>query len=149
LANFYRPIPELALDLDVSLARARFRDVAPGENHIPGALENVVAAGATWSTPGRGLFGAMRLRHFGSYPLIEDNSVRATATTLLNVDAGWLFTPGIRLQVSVLNLLNARDSDIQYYYTSRLPGEPAGGTDDIHFHPVEPRQVRASLSWGL
>jgi hypothetical protein len=149
LANFYRPIPELALDLDISLARARFHDVASGEDHIPGALENVVAAGATWSTPGHGPFGAMRLRHFGSYPLIEDNSVRATATTLLNFDAGWLFTPGIRLQVSVLNLLDARDADIQYYYTSRLPGEPAGGIDDIHFHPVEPRQVRASVSWGI
>ena len=149
LANFYRPIPELALDLDVSLARARFHDVSEGEDHIPGALESVVAAGATWSTPGRGFFGAVRVRNFGAYPLIEDNSVRATATTLLNVDAGWLFSPGIRLQVTVLNLLNSRDADIQYYYASRLPGEPAGGIDDVHFHPVEPRQVRASIAWGI
>jgi hypothetical protein len=51
--------------------------------------------------------------------------------------------------VSVLNLLDARASDIQYYYASRLPGEPAGGVNDIHFHPVEPRQVRVALGWGL
>jgi hypothetical protein len=147
-ANFYRPIPQLALDLDISLARARFSGV-PGADRIPGALENVIAAGATWSSGRQGLFGALRLRHFGSYPLIEDNSVRANATTLLNADAGWLLSSGIRLRVSVLNLFNARDFDIQYYYPSRLPGEPAEGVDDVHFHPVEPRQVRISIGWGL
>ncbi|HET8625734.1 MAG TPA: hypothetical protein VFM14_19415 [Gemmatimonadales bacterium] len=41
--------------------------------------------------------------------------------------------------MSVLNVANARHADIQYYYTSRLPGEPAQGVEDIHFHPVEPR----------
>jgi hypothetical protein len=149
LANFYRPIPELSLDLDVSLARARFSGVLAGEDHIPGALENVVAAGATWSTRERGPFGAIRLRHFGSYPLIEDNNVRAPAATLFNADAGWLFRQGFRLKVSLLNVFNARDSDIQYYYASRLPGEPVDGVEDVHFHPVEPRQVRASIVWGL
>ena len=44
-ANFYRPIPQLSLDADVSLARARFAGVRSAEDHIPGALENVVAAG--------------------------------------------------------------------------------------------------------
>ncbi len=148
-ANFYRPIPELSLDFDASLARARFSDVAPGEDRIPGALENVVAAGAAWGSLREGPFGAVRLRHFGSYPLIEDNSVRATATTLFNADAGWLLRAGIRLQVSVLNVFNARESDIQYYYASRLSGEPAEGVEDLHFHPAEPRQVRVSVGWGL
>jgi TonB dependent receptor/TonB-dependent Receptor Plug Domain len=148
-ANFYRPMPQLSLDFDVSLARARFADVPEGEDHIPGALENVVAAGVTWSTPAGGLFGAVRMRHFGSYPLREDNSVRATATTLFNAEVGYLLQSGIRLQLSMLNLFDSKASDIQYYYTSRLPGEPADGVDDVHFHPVEPRQVRISLGWGL
>ena len=143
-ANYYRLFPTLALDADVSLARARFAGVAAGEDRVPGALENVVAGGITWSPVGRGLFGALRLRHFGSYPLIEDNSVRATATTMLNADAGYAF-PDVRVQISVLNLLNERASDIQYYYASRLQGEPVGGVSDVHFHPVEPRQVRVSL----
>jgi hypothetical protein len=149
LANFYRPIPQLALDLDVSLARARFDGVPAGEDHVPGALENVVAAGAAWSTPGRGVFGAVRLRRFGAYPLVEDNTVRARSSTLASAEAGWRFAGGIRLGLTVLNALNARAFDIQYYYASRLPGEPADGVDDIHFHPVEPRQVRVALSWGL
>ncbi len=148
-ANFYRPLPELALDVDVSLARARFSGVPAGDDRIPGALENVIAAGATWSSPHRGPFGAFRVRHFGAYPLIEDNSVRATATTLFNAEAGWRLEPGVRLQVSVLNVFDARHFDIQYFYTSRLPGEPAEGVDDVHFHPVEPRQVRVSVGWGF
>jgi outer membrane receptor protein involved in Fe transport len=149
VTNFFRPIPELAVDVDVSLARARFSGVAADEDRIPGALESAVTAGATWGSIGAGPFGSLRMRHFGSYPLIEDNSVRATATTLFNADAGWLLGSGIRLQISVLNVFNGRESDIQYYYTSRLPGEPAGGVADVHFHPAEPRQLRASIGWGI
>ncbi|HEU4473823.1 MAG TPA: TonB-dependent receptor [Gemmatimonadales bacterium] len=150
LANFYRPVPELALDLDISLARARFDDVPAGEDRIPGAIENVVAAGVAWTPAGEsGPFGAVRLRHFGTYPLIEDNSVRAGGTTLLGAEAGYQLASGIRLEASVLNLLNARSNDIEYYYASRLPGEPADGVEDIHLHPVEPRQVRVMLAWGL
>jgi hypothetical protein len=147
-ANFYRPTPQLALDSDVSLSRARFAGVLRTENRIPGALERVVAGGVTWSEQGGGPFGAVRVRHFGAYPLIEDNSVRATGTTLLNADAG-VVVAGMRLQLTVLNLLNERANDIQYYYASRLQGEASVGSNDIHFHPVEPRQLRLSLGWGL
>lgn len=147
-ANFYRPVPQLSLDADISLARARLTGVPAGDDRIPGALENVVAAGITWSALTRGPFASVRVRHFGSYPLIEDNSVRATSTTMVNADAGFLIS-GIRVQASVLNLLNSQADDIQYYYASRLPGEPVNGVDDIHLHPVEPRQVRISLGLGL
>ena len=36
---------------------------------------------------------------------------------------------------------------IDYFYVSRLPGEPAAGMADLHFHPVEPRTVRFSLMY--
>jgi hypothetical protein len=45
----------------------------------------------------------------------------------------------------VFNLLNSSVSDIDYFYTSRLPGEPLDGVDDIHFHPSIPRTVRIKL----
>lgn len=101
----------------------------------------------TWAPRKTGPFGALRVRHFGSYPLVADNSVRATATTLVNASAGYPLG-GMRLQATVLNLLDARASDIQYAYASRLPGEAASGATDVHFHPVEPRQLRISLGWG-
>ncbi|AHG91686.1 TonB-dependent receptor [Gemmatirosa kalamazoonensis] len=147
LANDWRPLPSLSLDGDVSFARARFRGAARGSSRIPGALENVVAGGVTWLPSRHGAFGALRVRHFGSYPLVEDDAVRARASTLLNADAGYRLRTGVRMQVSVLNLANRRVDDIQYFYASRLPGEPASGVDDVHFHPAEPRQVRASLGW--
>lgn len=148
-ANFYRPIPSLAIDADVSLADAKFLGVEPGQTHIPGALENVVAGGITWSPAPNGMFGALRLRRFGSYPLVEDNSVRARPSTLLSADAGYQLTSGTRVQVSFLNLLNGKAEDIQYFYTSRLRGEPMDGVDGIHSHPVEPRQVRVSVQYDF
>ncbi len=50
-----------------------------------------------------------------------------------------------QLQAELFNLLNRKDSAIDYYYTSRLPGEDAAGIDDVHFHPIEPTNFRISL----
>ena len=128
------------------LLRARaFAGVETDESHIPGALENVVAAGLTLNPDAHGLSSSMRLRHFGSYPLIEDNSLRAHASDLVNADVGYELKRGTRMQVSVLNLFNGTADDIQYAYASRLKGETSDGVDDVHFHPAEPRQVRLSV----
>jgi len=40
-------------------------------------------------------------------------------------------------------------SDIDYYFASRLPGEPQSGVDDIHTHPAVPRTLRLSLIVGF
>jgi hypothetical protein len=146
-ANFYRPVAGLTIDADVSFARARFANVAGNEDRIPGALENVVAGGVAWNPKTHGVSGALRVRHFGAYPLTEDNSVRSRASTLTAADFGYRLKSGVMLQATVLNLLNDRADDIQYYYASRLQGEPAEGSNDVHFHPVEPRQLRLSLEW--
>jgi hypothetical protein len=49
----------------------------------------------------------------------------------------------------VFNLFDREVSDIDYFYASRLPGEPADGVEDRHFHPVEPRTVRASVTYNF
>jgi hypothetical protein len=144
-ANFWRPRPWLSVDADFSLSHARLENVAAGQNRIPGALENVLSAGVTverWSD----WFGTVRVRHFGQYPLIEDNSVRAAGTTLVDASLGRSFSR-MRLTVNVLNLGDSSDNDIQYFYPSRLEGEPAAGIEDVHLHPVEPRQFRGSVTW--
>jgi hypothetical protein len=146
-ANFYRPIPELSLYADVSFAHAEFVGVEAGQTRIPGTLENVIASGITYSARQSGIFSSVRLRHFGSYPLVEDNSLRARASNLVNADVGYRLDSGTRIQVSVLNVLDGRADDIQYAYSSRLRGESSDGVDDIHFHPAEPRQVRLSVEW--
>jgi outer membrane receptor protein involved in Fe transport len=93
----------------------------------------------------RRVSGSLRLRYFGPRPLIEDNTVRSGATTLLNLEMGYRLSSRLRLTVDALNLLNAKDSDIDYFYTSRLPGEPAVGVEDVHLHPTLPRTVRIGL----
>jgi hypothetical protein len=148
VANFYRARSGLTADLDVSFTRARTLDVPEDAVWIPGALENVIAAGVGYEPLGDGPLAALRLRHFGAYPLIEDNSVRASAHSLLNLNVGYRLG-SVRLELSLLNLLDEEHSDIQYWFESRLAGEPAGGVEDVHFHPAEPRQLRVSLSWGL
>ncbi|MBW3629940.1 MAG: TonB-dependent receptor, partial [Gemmatimonadetes bacterium] len=145
-ANFYRPMASLAFDADVSVAGARLSDTPAGENRIPGAMEHVFAGGMAW-TPLAGASAGLRLRHFGSYALTEDNSVRADPATVVNGEVGYLFGSGVRLEAALLNLFDSQAADIQYFYASRLPGEPAEGVEDLHFHPVEPRQLRLSLQW--
>jgi hypothetical protein len=145
--NFWRATPALTLDLDVSLTNARFPDAPPGADRVPGALENVIAAGLAWESPRNGPFAALRMRHFGAYPLSEDNQQRGAPTTLVNLTAGWSLGAW-RATASLFNLFDAQDADIQYYYASRLPGETLAGVEDIHLHPVEPRQLRVAIAWG-
>jgi hypothetical protein len=47
--------------------------------------------------------------------------------------------------LEAFNLFNAEVSDIDYFYASRLPGEPAAGVDDIHLHPALPRSARIGI----
>ena len=142
--NYARLNPWLTAEGDVSFSRARFTDAAPEGDMIPGALDRVVS-GALTVEPARRLFGSIRLRHFGPRPLIENASVRSNSTTIWNGEVGYGVTNRARLMLEVFNLLNSKVSDIDYFYTSRLPGEPLGGVDDIHLHPSLPRAARVTL----
>jgi TonB-dependent receptor-like protein/carboxypeptidase family protein len=147
-ANYYAPRPWLILDGDVSWSRARFTESDPVGDYIPGSVATVISGGATLDSL-HNVFGSVRLRYFGPRALIEDNSVRSKATSLINLEGGYAFTRRLKLAVDVFNLLNARDSDIDYYYASRLIGEPAGGVDDIHLHPTLPRTARVNMIVGF
>jgi outer membrane receptor protein involved in Fe transport len=143
--NYVRLASWLTGELDVSLSRARFSDFDPGGDFIPGALDRVVA-GALTVTPARRVFGSVRLRHFGPRPLVEDNSVQSASTTIWNGELGVRINDRFNVVVEGFNLLDSDVSDIDYFYTSRLPGEPADGVDDIHFHPSIPRTARVMLN---
>lgn len=150
-ANFYTPAPWITLDADLSLSHAEFRNSDPAGDQIPGSVETVVAAGVTLQEPGeRGFFGGVRLRYFGPRPLIEDDSVRSSETILLSGRVGYRFNKHWTLAAEVFNILDRRDSEIDYYYASRLNSEPVGpdggGYNDRHFHPVEPISFRIALT---
>lgn len=144
---FWRPVDWLTFDSAGAVTHARFHDVTPGFTRIPNSVSEVISGGMAVDLPG-GFSGSLRVRHFGAAPLIEDGSQRSAPTTLVNL-GGYYTQKRFKLGVDVLNLLNARDADISYFYASRLPGEAADGVDDRHIHPVEPRQVRASLRFSF
>lgn len=146
--NYWRLRPWLTLDGDLSFSRARFTEHDPAGNHIPGALDRVLSAGVNVE-PRRPIFGSLRVRHFGPRPLIEDASVTSSSTTLWNGEVSYRFTNRTRLVLELFNLFDASVSDIDYFYTSRLRGEPAEGFDDVHRHPALPRSARVGLQFSF
>ena len=150
LANFYTPWPWLTLDLDFAYSNARFTDHDPAGPWVPEAIQTVLDAGVAVHDLGagwiRGFYGGLRLRFFGPRNLIEDASAKSDPTTLVYLQLGYKFSKTWEVTFNVFNLFNAEDADIDYYYTSRLPGEPAAGVTDIHTHPVEPREFRGGVT---
>ena len=144
LSAYYTPVTWLIVDADFAVSRARFTDNDPVGDRIPGAVERVASLGVAVNHP-RGWFGGARLRYLGPGSLLEDNTIRSRATTLVNLEAGYRFTAAIKGSVELLNAFDATGNDITYFYESQLRGE-AASVADIHFHPVEPRTLRASLT---
>lgn len=146
--NHYIVNDWLLLDLDLAASRARYRDNDPVGNFIPGSVNKVASLGATVTHWGN-WYGALQVRYFGPRPLIEDNSVRSSATAIAYARVGYQLDKSTKLTLDVFNLFDSKDSDIDYYYQSRLNGEPASGVSDIHFHPVVPRTLRLTLLYNF
>ena len=86
----------------------------------------------------------LRLRDFGPRYLTSDAIYRSKTTALLNAEVGRKINNTWRVSVEFLNLLNRRDHDIDYAYTSRITPTATPAFTDV-FHPVEPFQVRFGL----
>ena len=144
--NRYTPVQWLLIDADFAWSRGRFDN----GDRIPNAVDRVASMAVTlrdlahWTT-------SLQWRYLGSGPLVEDNSVRSRPSSTLNtrITRG---LPGLGRQtditLDIFNLTNRRVNDIQYFYESRLPGDPAP-VADRHVHPAEPRTFRLSLRWGF
>jgi outer membrane receptor protein involved in Fe transport len=144
LANFYTPAKDWIIDANLAWSHARFTDNDPAGNFIPGSINRTASVGVSgesgpWS-------GGVRLRYFGQRALVEDDSVRSPSSTLVNMKLGYKLAANLKLTLEVLNLLDRKVSDIDYYYESRLPGE-AAPVADIHTHPGEMRTLRAGMAW--
>ncbi len=136
----WRPIPRLQFDVSAAATKAQFLDTAPGEDRIPNALEYIVTGGAS-ALITDSLTATVTVRHLGTAPLIEDNSVRSKTATVTNLQLAYHFER-FSITGEVLNLFDTKANDIQYFYGSRLPGEPTDGVDDYHIHPAEPITFR-------
>lgn len=146
LNAFYSISERLVIDLSAARARGHFRGLPDGANSITDAHENVAAAGLTYVGT-QGVTASLRVRYFGDAALTEDESVMKENSTLIN--AGVSYSAGAwEMGIDVLNLLDAEDDDIAYFFESRLPGE-VEAMEDIHFHPSNPRVIRAMLRYSF
>src|SRR5206468_6368508 len=117
---------------------------APAGDVVPGSIDRGGSFVATWQDAG--LWSSQfELRYFGPRALIEDGSVPSASTTLASMRVGYAISNDVKLTLDVFNLFDRRAHDIDYFYTSRLPGEPPQGVSDLHFHPAEPRTARVTL----
>jgi len=133
-------------DLELAWTRSRFTEDAPGEgNYIDGSLPFVASTGIAYRfAPAWSL--AVRMRYFGERTLDSFNSQKSDDFTVTNAGLSYDMN-NWQFGADVLNVFDSTDHDIDYFYTSRLAGEPAAGVDDIHFHPIEPRTVRVKARY--
>ncbi|MBP6604007.1 MAG: TonB-dependent receptor, partial [Verrucomicrobiales bacterium] len=130
-------------DSELALSQAHFRNEPIDrfvENAVPVALSIGVTAGGK-----TGPYGSLRARYFSARPLTADESVMSRDSLTFNARAGYRQEKW-DVYVELLNIFNSNANDIEYYYESRLPGEPAGGVADIHYHPMEPFTVRTGVT---
>jgi hypothetical protein len=162
-ANFYKPLEHWAFDFDMADSRARFTQIDPGDTAytnvgggqypvqgpggrwVPEAVGWVVASGVT-AHDLKGFSGSLRLRYFGPRYLTSDAIYRSNPTALLNAEVGYRINRTWRVSAEFLNLLNRRDSDIDYAYISRITPTAASAFTDV-YHPTEPFQVRFGLHY--
>lgn len=139
----YTPLSWLLFDADASWTRARLRGVG-ADNLIPNAVKNTASMGVIIDD-NHGWSGGLRVRYLGKAPLTESGAAYSQSTLLMNAQMSYAVTSNVSVALEVLNLLDSDDRDITYFYESQLPGEVAP-VEDIHFHPVEPRSLRLSLT---
>jgi outer membrane receptor protein involved in Fe transport len=155
-SNYYTPAPWLTLDLDYADSWAHFatpttadEDVTPGGTPVDEAIHQSLSGGVTVHSEG-GWESSLRVRYFGPRPLTSDGSAQSSSTLIVNLGTGYRINRRWRVTAEVLNLLDRKDHDIDYYYQSQnspVRGSPAPNED--HFHPVEPIEFRLGVTATL
>jgi hypothetical protein len=153
-SNYYTPVDWLTFDLDLANSSAHFvspttadEDPTPGGTQVDEAIHTSLSGGVTVRVGG-GVSVTLRVRDFGPRPLVSDSSVSSASTTVVNLGLVYQMNDRCKFTCDVLNLLNRKDHDIDYYYDSKdSPTSPVFTGD--HFHPVEPIEVRAGFQLKL
>ena len=164
--NTYQINSWLYADLNAAFTRARFDrnvppddlgcgDAAPGYpctppsgivgRYVPNSPTNVIDAGLT-AQHTSGWFGAIKARHFGESPLVEDNSAKSPAYTTMDRQIGFQRPGNWLVAIDVFNIADVKWNDIEYYYVSRLRNEDFPRADYV-VHPGVPRTFRARFQY--
>ena len=150
----YHPFRWLELNTDLAISKPRYHtnDLAAyglDAPYIADAPTFIYSAGMLVDGLGR-WSGSLIWRRLGTHHL-DDGEAYPTdrGYSEWNLQVGYALPHGWRLGVGVYNLFNSHDDAADYYYTTRLPGEPARGFSDFQVHPLEPRSARFSFTKTL
>ena len=141
---FWQPTDWLTFDLTGAKTEAEFK---VSGYKIPDAHDMVAGAGIT-VTLDNGFTGSIRVRHFSDAPLNDDGSIEKAATTLVNLGISYKVNRHLTVGLDLLNMFDSKEHDIEYFYESQLANE-SSPVEDVHFHPVEPREVRLNLQYNF
>ncbi|MDD4914318.1 MAG: TonB-dependent receptor plug domain-containing protein [Methylococcales bacterium] len=157
LTNFYKLNDWVTLDFDYAQSQAYFVNTPPTVDgqcvsaygpctgkFVPNSIGTVAAAGIQVTAP-NGIFGSLRLRHFGNSPLDSNGSVWAPDVNLVTLGLGYK-QKNYRLDFNIFNLLGQDTSDVAYAYQySSNPNDQVGSYGMVR-HPVQPRMARAGFT---
>ena len=111
---------------------------------IPLAPRVTARAELTARLPG-GLSASAAMRYVANRYADESRQQIARGYTLFDLSARYRYK-NLEAFLSVENLANAEWREAQFFFESRLPGEPAGGVPDIHYTPGNPRTFLGGLA---
>jgi outer membrane receptor protein involved in Fe transport len=164
--NTYHVNSWLAAQFNAAFSRARFDSNAPADDlgcadasplhpctqpiaivgrYIPNSPTNVVDLGLTAQRES-GWFGALRARHFGESPLVEDNSAKSRGYTTVDAQFGFRQGSHWTAALDIFNIADVKWNDIEYYYVSRLKNEASPAADYV-VHPGVPRTLRGRFQY--
>jgi outer membrane receptor protein involved in Fe transport len=123
-------------------ARAEFVDTGQA---IPLAPIWTARADLTARLPW-GLSTSLEMRHLGDRWADEARHHTARGYTLFNWTGRYRYR-NLEAFLSIENLANTEWREAQFLFTSRLPGEPAGGVEDVHFTPGTPRSFLGGVAF--
>ena len=150
LSGQYRPFAWIEFNTDLAFSKARYvgnlTAFGLAQPFIANAPTFIGSFGALVDNLGP-LFGGLQWRKLGAFPINDgEASPQAKGYSEFNLDAGYKVSSKLKVQVSVYNLLDSRAEASTYFYTSRLPGEPAEGAAGFQVHPLEPRSARLTVT---
>lgn len=143
LVAFWNPLDWLAFDAVYATSDARFTDpAAEGGEYIDGSVEDSGQLGMTinygpWDV-------SARVRYFGEYALIPDNSERADAVTTVNFRVARQIGE-FSLYGEIINLADNDGKDIVYYYETNVAG--LGLDEGRVSRAKEPRTFRVGVRY--
>jgi len=125
---------------DVTASRAKF-DTGAAVQLAPRLTARAdLTARLPW-----GLASSFGMRYLGDRYADEDRHQTARGYLLFDVTARYRYR-WLEAFLSIENLTNTEYREAQFFFTSRLAGEPATGVPDIHYTPGNPRSVLGGLA---